>query len=373
MNQINHRTKPARLADVAHAAGVSISAAGTVLNIRSKPSRVSPAVAEHIREVAARLNYIPNYHARSVRSGRAQTIAVALDCEFAEGPFVPYWAHLLGAIDAHCRLHDFQMTIVGPAQAQSAVDRALLGMQQKRFDGMIIFGSVLNPAKKSILSDPPPNMPIVVIQPQQPTRLFSIDFDSVTGITMAVDYLVSLGHRSLLWVGPDAPGLAAVRRQAFERAATKRKATFRTLTFSADFKPPTEAPAPAANRFAMVDPIHRSVVATLLPELNSGRPRPTGVVCYNDDAAIGVYAALNQAGIRVPRDMSIVGFDDTLAYLCIPPMTTISHEFVAMGLEAAKSVLEMIREPKSRRRFFGTSHMVKARLVVRASTAPPPG
>src|SRR4051812_24957356 len=113
----------ASLSDVARAAGVSLTTASMVLNRPKQPNRVSSACAQRVRSVADELGYIPNYHARSMKLGRAETIAVAMDVgappadrgpatvsEFADG----YFNQLLGGVELHLRSVGYQMSLVGP-------------------------------------------------------------------------------------------------------------------------------------------------------------------------------------------------------------------------------------------------------------------
>jgi len=104
----------------------------------------------------------------------------------------------------------------------------------------------------------------------------------------------------------------------------------------------------------------------------SARPEHkwTAAVCYNDVVGIGVCSAMARAGIRVPQDVSVVGFDDVEAQLCIPRLTTVSHRLSHMGQRAAEMVMQMINDETAVSRLRGTVEVVAPELVIRASTGP---
>jgi GntR family transcriptional regulator of arabinose operon len=96
----------------------------------------------------------------------------------------------------------------------------------------------------------------------------------------------------------------------------------------------------------------------------------SAVLCYNDELAVALNYTLRERGVRLPQDLSIVGFDDLLSEYCVPPLTTISHGFREMGQEAVKTVIRMASDPQAIRRLQGQVIKVPGQLIKRESTAP---
>jgi DNA-binding LacI/PurR family transcriptional regulator len=108
-------------------------------------------------------------------------------------------------------------------------------------------------------------------------------------------------------------------------------------------------------------------------QIKDGKLEHTGIVCYNDLCAIGVLRALRKAGIRVPEDVSVVGFDDLQACMADPKLTTIDHCLIRIGSRATELVLEMSQDDESFRRLRGVREVIEPELILRESTGPAPG
>jgi len=366
---------PPSLSDVARMAGVSLTTASMVLNKGKQINRVSASCAQRIRTVAESLGYIANYHARSMKLGRAEVIAVALDMGHLE-PDQPasrpqlgisYFGAMIGGIEVATRNAGYQMTIVGPDLQARAPDRGLLGIRQRRFDGLIVPGLVVHSEHSHVIEDAP-DANIVIIEFRGSTELPVVDFNDAVGVQMAVRYLAELGHRDLLWVGEP-------QTEEQVLVAPRREQAFMTAVWDAGLRgsscrPPFKyTPAQRPARTKIID----DVADALAPILKSPAPRKfTAVVCYSDRVALGVCSALLQAGIRIPQDVSVIGFDDVEAELCIPRLTTVSHKLPQMGARATELLFEMIRSPGARKQLRGTRHWIEPEIVIRKSTAPPP-
>lgn len=358
------------LTDVARVAGVSLTTASMVLNKGKQHNRVSVACAKRVQEAALTLGYVPNYHARSMKLGRAEVLAVAMDLgyeSFGAGTDLelnnPYFGHLIGGIEMRTRALGYLMTLVGPEPRSRAPDRALLGVRQRRFDGIIVPGSLVRGEMTSFL-DEPADVPVVVIQPPGETPHPAVVFDERAGVDLAVKHLAELGHRRLMFVG--GPGLTDARRdgereEGFRAACRARGLEFEVLAVT------------GLGAYEARHPERRigQVVADVSAVVASGRFGATGVVAYDDVTAIGVIEALQSAGLSVPRDVSVVGFDDTVARYAVPRLTTVSHELSEMGRVATDLCMEMVNAPESIARLRGSRTVVEPRLVVRQSTAAP--
>jgi LacI family transcriptional regulator len=357
------------LQEVARRAGVSIATASLVLNPGKQECRVSEACAARVRKIATRLGYVPNYHAQSMKKGRAGVLAVALDLGSPGAQVsvrgelgMSYFGTIIGAIEARTRSLGFQMTVVGPDEKLRAPDRGLLGVRQRRFDGLIVPGTAVRSDATDFLSVPH-DEPIVVVEYGGKTELPVVDWDEKACVRLAVHHLAALGHRELLWLGP--PSLEGA-------PAHGREEMFLNCVQEAGLKG-------SACRHDKIlwglrdDYASRIVDASelaLARRLREGEAFFTGVVAYNDVTAIGACSALHAAGLKIPADVSVVGIDDVEAPLCIPRLTSVSHKLPEMGTRATELVLEIVEDPKALKRLRGSRELIQPELIVRKSTGP---
>jgi LacI family transcriptional regulator len=364
----------ASLADVAKAAGVSLTTASLVLNRPKQPNRVSDACAQRVRDVAQRVGYIPNYHARSMKLGRAEAIAVAMDVTTADdnGSTVSeladaYYSHLIGGIELHLRDVGYQMTLIGPSGHVRAPQRGLEGLRQRRFDGMIVLGAVVvDPGQRALMAESP-DCAIVAIEYAGETQFPVVDYDERLGVELAVGHLGDFGHKRLLWVGPEPEvdgremGRRTSRETLFAEAAAAAGATVEFCRFV-----PYHTVG-CAERAAQVEQAHAAVRRHLR---TSGRGAFTAVVAHNDPIGLGACRALAEADLRVPRDVSVVGSDGLEAAFGVPRLTTVDHRLCDLGRRAAELVMELVNDEGARKRLRGTREVLRPALAVGESTGP---
>jgi len=358
----------ASLTQIAKKAGVSITAASLVLNKKDHGTRVSAECAERIRAIARDVGYVANYHASSIKRGRSESVAVAMDIgEVRQDHTIsarvelatPYFGLVISGIDAVMRRRGFFVTIVGPDASLRAPDRAMVGVRQRRFDGMIVLGPTLHLHETRILTAAPEH-PLVVLEPPMPTPAPSVDYDEKLGVGLAIEHLVKLGHKSLIWVGPtvaDTVGKRPVRQQIFQEQCREAGLRFELLE--------------SRVRFPAYDDVPESAREVMARRLAQQERTFTAVVTYNDNTALGVLDALLEAGLSVPGDVSVVGHDDFEGRRCRPRLTSVDHRLGEMGIRAAELLMRMIEEPRLVTEFEGRCDLVKPRLNVRGSTAAP--
>lgn len=358
----------ASLTDVARVAGVSLTTASMVLNKGKQHNRVSAACAARVQEAARQLGYVPNYHARSMKLGRAEVLAVAMDVGHEDEKSRvelelsnPYFGFMLGGIERQTRSMNYLMTLVGPEARVRAPDRALLGIRQRRFDGMVVPGAVVRTDRTNFLSEPV-DLPVVVIEPPVDTVHACVVFDQLAGISLAVQHLKELGHGHLLYVGEAGNMRHSDARGRHCEAECKR------LGIAFDR---VDLHLPSNEAFRNPDLQITSNAREFGEFLRSPGHHFTGIVCYNDITALGVMEALGEAGYRVPTDVSVVGFDDTHARYALPRLTTVSHELSEMGRLATDLCMEMVNDPEAIRRYRGTRSTVRPNLIQRASCTTP--
>lgn len=352
------------LTDVAKAAGVSVATASMVLNPGAKTNKVSVERTALVREAAARLGYVANYHARAMQVGRAETIGLALD--FGSAGQAPsdetpmggeYFHHLTVGIEAQTHFVGYNLALIGPGHQERAVDRGIRQILQRRLDALVVPGVLMRTAEAIQRLVKAQHLPIVLVEHDGAGTLPVVGYDEAEGVRRAVAHLAGLGHRDLLWLGPDGSG-PQQREQFFMQAAKTAGLRGSTCRYA--------EPSGPASRTSTAD----AALAGLAVQLS--KPRSfTGIVCYNDQTAVGAYGALMAAGLVIPRDVSVIGYDDFMAPYLVPRLTTVSHMLVQMGRRAAELALEIAATPDGVQRRAGHRELLVPELVVRASTAPP--
>jgi len=163
-----------------------------------------------------------------------------------------------------------------------------------------------------------------------------------------------VGHRELLWVGPDPAKHADghLRAEDFRNALRKHGLSVRELVA-------------VANGLDLMGSIAATREALL--SVLSGRSRPQAGVCYHDPMALGVLAAARQLGLRVPEDLSVTGFDDSYGEVADPPLTTVSHSPMEIADAAVEMLLDIVKQ-KGDAEFTAAPVVVRPQLIVREST-----
>ena len=332
-------TKRVTIVDVASKSGVSKS---TVSRVLRGDGDVSEAVRLKVTRAAKRMNYQPSVLARSLRSQRSHAIGLIIP-DIAN----PFFPDVVRGIQNTADERGYTVLL---ANSDWHIDRERKYLDFARryhLDGIIINPVSISPAdlKKS-------GCPVVVIGSRAAYGVFdTVASDTLGGVARAVDHLVSRGHRDLaLIAGPTSNPGAAVRARAFrESIAANGLAANEARIVWFDF---TREGGLAASR-----------------ALAASAPRPTAVVCGNDLIAIGVLAGLREAGIDVPRDISVIGMDDIdAAAMTFPPLTSVSKDKTQLGVRAAALLIDRIegKLPDSpARERLGTT------LIERCSVAPP--
>jgi LacI family transcriptional regulator len=316
----------AGIREVARLAGVAPSSVSRVLNARIGGVQMSAATIERIRAAAAALHYQPNAAARSLRTTQAQSIGV-----IAVNLLHPFIAELLRVISAGCRARGYHL-LLGQAE-QSSTEGRLLGdmMSADRVDGLLLLGDVLPEDTRTEdmerLLQTHSHVVTLGAHPSVAGEL-SILVDDEQGLSLALDHLVALGHRSIGYIG---------QRIGPESWEDQRRAAYRYFLSAHNLPYAAGADLVVTNQIESIREALRSLSA--LPD------RPTAVVVGNDLTALLIINAARTMGIRIPDDLSVVGFDDIpFAALCTPGLTTVRQPIESMGQLAASALLDRITD-----------------------------
>jgi DNA-binding LacI/PurR family transcriptional regulator len=336
------RSRPTQR-QIAEEAGVSRTTVSLVLNDVAGV-RISPQTRQRILEVARRLNYYPDAAARSLVSGRTQTIGFVL-CQSPNRVFTDAFLPevLRGVGDAmqesgfHVLLHSVE-DVVAP--------EAYIGLvREKQTDGIILSGPRSD--DQQLLRLKAEGFPVVLLGQLPGSGIAFVDVDNVKAAKLAVEHLVALGHRRIAMITNAPLAYTAARdrlagyRQALETANTLFS---EELVRYGDFR--EESGYEAMNQ--LLD----------LPE------PPTAVFVASDLVAFGALVAIKERRLKVPADVALIGFDDVqLAHYVDPPLTTVRLPAYELGYRAATLLIQLIdRQPVEEQEI-----LLRTELVVRQS------
>ncbi len=342
------KAKPATLADVGRAVGVSAMSASAVLNGSRTSTRISPETRIRILEEAARLRYRPNAAARALNRRQMSTLGLAAVVD--SGELNAYFLEILnGVLEAAGRFN--QNITVFTLHDWNLDAGRLADFCDGRIDGLILVAPVISETKTDIV---PAHTPFVSLHSNNPIPgVIDIESDEEAGAFEVVSHLIGLGHRDILHLsGPE--GMQGTKRRlaGYQRALTAARLGKTAKNIEAGFS--TES--------------GRNALRAWMGK-NAGGTLPTALFCANDAVALGCMEVLAQAGLRVPDDISIVGFDDTLAArTSTPQLTTLRQPLRQMGARA----VELLIKPETAPQTKGELIVFPTQAIVRASTVRPP-
>ncbi len=325
----------ATLGMVAQRAGVSPSTVSRILNGTAK---VSEEKQRLVRQVIDELGFRPDPTARSLAGGRTMSIGVLT--QYIDSPF--YGEALRGIEDVLHQAHYAPLFVSGHWNQEE--ERARLGLlQDRKVDGIIVLTGKL--ADKTLV-EMAKQLPIVVTGRQlSATNLFSIDFDNLEGAGLAVKHLHALGHQDVAFISGPLDHPDAEQRLAGYRAELTRR----------DMR--------VDDALVVYSDFQESGGFRAMSQLLESRVNFTAVIAANDQMAYGARLALHRAGLRVPDDISLVGFDDLPhSAFTLPPLTSVRQSVYEVGTTAAQAMMDLLarKTPPTR--------LIAAEIIVREST-----
>ncbi len=341
------------LLDVARACGFSVSTVSIVLSEAPLSQNVAAATRQQIRAMAQELGYHPDAFARSLRRRRSQTIGV-LAYDLSD----PYCIPIVRGIQAGLQPASYLPLLMDAQTQRGLFDNYLQMILERRAEGVIVIASWVFD-ETDLLSDiEKNNVPIVIVSRDLTERgVSSVLVDNDAGGALAMRHLQELGHRRIAVIrGPEqlfdsAPRWAGVQRAAAEGGIQlDPRLVFQLpglMGLASGFEGGLEC--------------SRQMLA-------SGRPF-SAVLAFDDLTALGVVRGLTGAGLRVPEDCSVLGFDDVLpAAVATPSITTIRQPLKEMGLLATEWMLESVEDRERGGAQKPKLHKAQPELVIRMST-----
>ena len=330
-----YATRPPTMKDVAAAAGVSKALVSMIFREAAGPNAQTRV---RVLETAERLGYRRNRTASLLARRRGKHLGVAMSVRSA------FHAELVDNVQAVADELGYEIVLSAVTRTHDE-QRAIETLLEYRCEALLLLGPELPTAALDALAE---QVPVVVIGrrmsegPADVVRTADAD-----GLRQVVDHLVALGHRRIVYVDAGPSRISADRRHGYESAMRRHRLAAQTVHGG-----PTEADgAAAAEQILALD------------------PRPTAIAAYNDHCAVGILDKLRRSGLEVPAMVSVAGFDDNpIARLAHLDLTTISQEPQEQARLAVQAAVDRLEGVRSETR----ETVLKPRLVVRGSTAPPP-
>ncbi|MGP6172425.1 LacI family DNA-binding transcriptional regulator [Microbacterium sp. A204] len=333
---MNGATRPATMADVAKRAGVSVP---TVSRVLTGAARVSPSKREAVQAAISELSFRPSAAARLLVSGQSRVIAVVA------GDTSPYgYAETIRGIEESARAEGYTVMITVVESAVDAeIDLAIAATFGQPLAGAIVLK--FDPPGDAALRRIPESLPVVALAGMRDAEVPQAVLDETTAGEQLTRHLLELGHHTVHHVRVPAAGREDGRTSGWRRALD---------LFGAEVPP---------MRDATWDPRSGVVIGREL----AAESDVTAVFCGNDEIAMGVIRGIVESGMRVPEDISVVGFDNhPLSGLWTPPLTTAEQDFAGLGHRGMQLLLDQLRGAPGN--LFSSE---RPPLVLRESTARP--
>jgi DNA-binding LacI/PurR family transcriptional regulator len=333
--------------DIAEVAGVSHTTVSRAL--RGNP-RISAVTIRRIQLIAEELGYVPNNVARGLKTSRSQVLGVIV-----RRIVDPFFSEVLQGIEDVLHEAGYSLFLAASLQDPEREREIIQAMGERRVDGVIACSTQIWPGNLRHLDRF--RVPLVLINNQSidEPNIQSVYHDDAYGSRQLMQHLLGLGHTSIACIGNARGGRTnAERIQGYQEALVQA---------GLDLDP---------NYVAIGTNGQPDGGVQGMKALLTLAERPTAVVCYNDMMAIGAIQAVQQAGLHVPDDVSITGFDNIeLAAYVTPPLTTFHQPKYELGREAAIMMLRVLTDKVAIIRSTPEVVMLRGELTVRDSTAPP--
>ena len=340
-----------RIADVAREAGVSKTAVSFAFN---SPERLSSETAIRIREVAGALGYRPNPVARMLTQRQTMTLGVLTPQALAVIFSNPFFALFSEGVAHAAEELGYELHFISPLHGSLA-----LAMGRSTVDGVVAIGlSADHPEVGQIRGT---GLPMVLVDSDEMPEHSSIVIDDEAGARLAAEHLLSLGHRDVLVMAVEGP--AALDGEPGGHGVSRRRLRGYRAAFEA-------GELAIQDDHVMVGRASIDGGSSAFKRAWALGLRPTAVLAMSDALAIGAMRAAREEGLRIPDDLSVVGFDDIdLAAHVDPPLTTVHQPIRQKGADAVRLLLAEVERREANR----PEHIrLDTRLIIRSSTGPAP-
>jgi DNA-binding LacI/PurR family transcriptional regulator len=331
--------KAPTMRDVAELAGVSVQTVSCVVN---GTGAISPETRERVRNVIRQLNYRRDPIARSMRTKQTGLIGLlVLDITN------PVLSVIASAVEASAFTEDYSVVLYNVGEEVCRQWEYLTASAESLIDGLIIVNAIDHTETLAFLAED--HITAVLIDCLAAGDIPSVAVDNIKAAYMATEHAIELGHKRIAHIaGSSTLVMAQQRQQGYEQALLHHDLAYRKVVVS------------KGERW------NYQAGYETMQELLASDPLPTAVFAASDQMAIGAYRAIAEAGLRVPDDFSIIGFDDIdAAAFAVPALTTIRQPFAEIASNAVSLLLKLIagEQPAVKQ------VVLSPELIVRQSTA----
>lgn len=328
-----------KLEDVAKRARVSIA---TVSRVMNNTGPVKSATRARVQKVIQELKYHPNIHARSLAGAKSRTLGMIVSN--LENPF---FLDIFRALESDAHRHGYEVVVANTDYRSRQLVSSVHLMMGRRLAGLAVIVSEMEPLLIQELTET--NLPIVFYDVGTPARnITNIKVNYQKGIQKTVEYLHSMGHRRMAFVG---------HHTGLEPLFDRKKSfldTMKRYSGEVHFSTVADRDGPSGGQQAT-----RQLLASGF--------KPTAIICVNDFMALGVVTELREHGLAVPQNVSVTGYDNiSLSQFAYPPLTTVNIPREKIGHLAFGALVSDLEESQVR----GREIVIDPELVIRESTAP---
>lgn len=331
----------ATMKDVAEMAGVSTA---TVSRALMNPEKVSAPTRQKVEQAVLAVGYSPHALSRNIKRNESRTILVIVPdiCD-------PFFSEVIRGVEETAAQRGY-LVLIGDCAHQNQQEKTFVNLIiTKQIDGMLLLGSNLPfDASKEEQRNLPPMVMANEFAPE--LELPTVHIDNLTAAFDAVHYLQQLGHKRIACIaGPEKMPLSHYRLQGYVQALRRTG-------------------IPIENNYIIRGNFTFEAGAEALTTLMALSHPPSAIFCHSDIMALGALSRAKKMGMRVPDDVSIVGFDDIqLAQYCDPPLTTVAQPRYQIGKEAMLLLLEQLQGQPIQ----SFSRLLDSELIIRNSAAAP--
>jgi DNA-binding LacI/PurR family transcriptional regulator len=332
--------------DIAKAAGVSYSTVSRALN---DSPLISQPVRDHVQEIAKSMGYTPNALAQSLQSHQTNSVGLVITT-IAD----PFFADIVHGVEEEAKKAGISVFLASSNNDPEEEIRIIETFGRRRVDGVIVASSRIGPGYADRLEQI--RIPVIMVNTEaveEKNNLFSVSVNDYLGACQAVQYLIDLGHRKIAYLGvSNRPGSNELRLNGY--LATLKS---NSITVQSEWILINEDPSPGALSLDLA--IGRELAVQLI------KTDVSAVFCYCDTIAAGVLDACRKSGVTIPKDLSVIGFDDnTIAEIIQPALTTIHQPKQEIGSIAMNMLIKCLSGG------VVEDILLDPYLVVRESTAP---
>lgn len=309
--------------DISHRCNVSVATVSKALNNHSD---IGEATKQHIREVAKEMGYFPNSSARALKTNRTFNLGVLFVDESRSGLRHDYFANVLDSFKVTAEEHGYDITFINCNKERQNMSY-LEHSRYRGIDGVVV--ACVDFSDPDVLELIKSDIPVVTIDHVFDNRI-AIVSDNVRGIRDLITYISKMGHRKIAYIHGADSSVTQNRLGSFYRTLDELK---------------IEVPDEYVKDGAYREP---QIAAALTAELLELPNRPTCILYPDDYACIGGINAIKEYGLKIPDDISVVGYDGIdIAKVLEPKITTIEQDTQTLGRRAAEKLINLIEKPKT--------------------------